>query len=203
MFLQLLQLRKYHWTYLGFVLDSPPRPAKLLMADSWPVTYLPKARLLVILLRESPGVFQFYLLNLQFLLCKFHSFWQGSDVTTCPGRWNPCFGVSEPKFKAIVKQAQEEKAALRAQIREMEARGELTLKWLRDQALLAGFCRWEKPETTQSDRPLNINRFPFDTLYFLFWIYKRTNSSFINKLCTIKIEQKLKEWKYFIYFSQV
>ena len=33
----------------------------------------------------------------------------------------------DPEFKAIVKQAQEEKAALRAQVREMEARGELTL----------------------------------------------------------------------------
>jgi tetratricopeptide (TPR) repeat protein len=33
----------------------------------------------------------------------------------------------DPEFKAIVKQAQEEKAALRAQIREMEERGELTL----------------------------------------------------------------------------
>ncbi len=32
-----------------------------------------------------------------------------------------------PQFKAIVKQAQEEKAALRAQVREMEERGELTL----------------------------------------------------------------------------
>jgi len=33
----------------------------------------------------------------------------------------------DPEFKAIVKKAQEEKAALRAQIREMEERGELTL----------------------------------------------------------------------------
>ena len=33
----------------------------------------------------------------------------------------------DPEFKAIVKQAQEEKAALRAQVREMEERGELTL----------------------------------------------------------------------------
>jgi len=33
----------------------------------------------------------------------------------------------DPEFKAIVKQAQEEKAALRVQVREMEARGELTL----------------------------------------------------------------------------
>ena len=33
----------------------------------------------------------------------------------------------DPKFKAIVKQAQDEKAALRAQVREMEERGELTL----------------------------------------------------------------------------
>ena len=31
----------------------------------------------------------------------------------------------DPKFKAIVKQAQEEKAAIRAQVREMVARGEL------------------------------------------------------------------------------
>ena len=34
---------------------------------------------------------------------------------------------NDPQFKAIVKQAQEEKAALRAQVREMEERGELTL----------------------------------------------------------------------------
>jgi len=33
----------------------------------------------------------------------------------------------DPEFKAIVKQAQEEKAAIRAQVREMEERGELTL----------------------------------------------------------------------------
>jgi len=33
----------------------------------------------------------------------------------------------DPKFKAIVKQAQDEKAALRAQVREMEERGELEL----------------------------------------------------------------------------
>jgi len=33
----------------------------------------------------------------------------------------------DPEFKAIVKQAQEEKAALREQVREMEERGELTL----------------------------------------------------------------------------
>ena len=33
----------------------------------------------------------------------------------------------DPEFKAIVKQAQEEKAALRAQVREMEERGELDL----------------------------------------------------------------------------
>jgi tetratricopeptide (TPR) repeat protein len=33
----------------------------------------------------------------------------------------------DPEFKAIVKQAQDEKAALRAQVREMEERGELTL----------------------------------------------------------------------------
>ncbi len=33
----------------------------------------------------------------------------------------------DPEFKAIVKQAQEEKAALRAQVREMEERGELNL----------------------------------------------------------------------------
>jgi len=33
----------------------------------------------------------------------------------------------DPEFKAIVKQAQDEKAALRVQVREMEARGELTL----------------------------------------------------------------------------
>jgi TolB-like protein/class 3 adenylate cyclase/tetratricopeptide (TPR) repeat protein len=33
----------------------------------------------------------------------------------------------DPEFKAIVEQAQEEKAALRAQVREMEERGELTL----------------------------------------------------------------------------
>jgi len=33
----------------------------------------------------------------------------------------------DPEFKAIVKQAQEEKAVLRAQVREMEERGELTL----------------------------------------------------------------------------
>jgi hypothetical protein len=33
----------------------------------------------------------------------------------------------DPEFKAIVKQAQEEKAIQRAQIQEMEARGELTL----------------------------------------------------------------------------
>ena len=32
-----------------------------------------------------------------------------------------------PEFKAIVKQAQEEKAALREQVRQMEERGELTL----------------------------------------------------------------------------
>jgi len=33
----------------------------------------------------------------------------------------------DPEFEAIVKQAQEEKAALRVQIREMEERGELNL----------------------------------------------------------------------------
>jgi len=33
----------------------------------------------------------------------------------------------DPEFQAIVKQAQEEKAALRAQVREMEERGELDL----------------------------------------------------------------------------
>ncbi len=33
----------------------------------------------------------------------------------------------DPEFKAIVKQAQDEKAALRAQVREMEERGELNL----------------------------------------------------------------------------
>ena len=33
----------------------------------------------------------------------------------------------DPEFKAIVKQAQEEKAALRAQVRDMEARGQLDL----------------------------------------------------------------------------
>jgi hypothetical protein len=33
----------------------------------------------------------------------------------------------DPDFQAIVKQAQEEKAALRAQVREMEERGELDL----------------------------------------------------------------------------
>ncbi len=33
----------------------------------------------------------------------------------------------DPEFKSIIKQAQEEKAALRAQVREMEERGELTL----------------------------------------------------------------------------
>ena len=35
----------------------------------------------------------------------------------------------DPEFQAIVKRAQEEKAALRAQVREMEERGELDL-WL-------------------------------------------------------------------------
>jgi len=33
----------------------------------------------------------------------------------------------DPEFQAIVKQAQEEKAAIRAQVREMEERGELDL----------------------------------------------------------------------------
>jgi uncharacterized protein YllA (UPF0747 family) len=33
----------------------------------------------------------------------------------------------DPQFKAIVKQAQEEKAALREQVRQMEARGEFDL----------------------------------------------------------------------------
>jgi len=33
----------------------------------------------------------------------------------------------DPEFKAMVKQAQEEKAALRAQVRGMEERGELDL----------------------------------------------------------------------------
>jgi len=33
----------------------------------------------------------------------------------------------DPEFQAIIKQAQEEKAALRAQVREMEERGELDL----------------------------------------------------------------------------
>ena len=33
----------------------------------------------------------------------------------------------DPEFKAIVKSAQEEKAAIREQVRQMEARGELTL----------------------------------------------------------------------------
>jgi len=33
----------------------------------------------------------------------------------------------DPEFQSIVKQEQEEKAALRAQVREMEERGELTL----------------------------------------------------------------------------
>jgi hypothetical protein len=34
---------------------------------------------------------------------------------------------NDPEFKAIIKQAQDEKAALRVQVREMEERGELTL----------------------------------------------------------------------------
>ena len=34
---------------------------------------------------------------------------------------------NDPEFKAIVKQAQEEKAEIRAQVREREERGELTL----------------------------------------------------------------------------
>jgi hypothetical protein len=33
----------------------------------------------------------------------------------------------DPEFKAIVKQAQQEKAKLREQVRQMEARGELDL----------------------------------------------------------------------------
>jgi len=33
----------------------------------------------------------------------------------------------DPEFKSIMKQAQNEKAALRVQVREMEERGELTL----------------------------------------------------------------------------
>ena len=33
----------------------------------------------------------------------------------------------DPEFKGTVKQAQEEKAAIRAQVREMEERGELDL----------------------------------------------------------------------------
>ena len=33
----------------------------------------------------------------------------------------------DPEFKAIVKRVQEEKAAIRAQIREMEERGEIDL----------------------------------------------------------------------------
>jgi len=33
----------------------------------------------------------------------------------------------DPEFKAIVKRAQDEKAAIRAQIREMEERGEIDL----------------------------------------------------------------------------
>jgi hypothetical protein len=35
--------------------------------------------------------------------------------------------LDNEEFKAIVKHAQEEKAALRAQVRDMEERGELTL----------------------------------------------------------------------------
>ena len=37
------------------------------------------------------------------------------------------FVARDPEFKAIVKEAQDEKAALRAQVREMEERGELDL----------------------------------------------------------------------------
>lgn len=33
----------------------------------------------------------------------------------------------DPEFKVIVKQAQQEKAAIREQVRQMEVRGELTL----------------------------------------------------------------------------
>jgi len=33
----------------------------------------------------------------------------------------------DPKFKALIKRAQDEKAAIRAQIREMEERGEIDL----------------------------------------------------------------------------
>ena len=35
--------------------------------------------------------------------------------------------MDDPEFKAIVKKAQEEKAAIRAQVKEMEERGELDL----------------------------------------------------------------------------
>ena len=52
----------------------------------------------------------------------------------------------DPEFKSIVKQAQQEKAALRNQVREMEERGELTL-WCSSEWPLLAEAVWKLKTT--------------------------------------------------------